>query len=91
MKKFCLFLVLIISLLTLVSCGNYSAGFGNYTYRKIHIDTHHFSGCYTVETWYESDSGIEVTTKELGSIFASEGTYILVGDKCPVCDAENSN
>ncbi len=91
MKKFCLFLVLIISLLTLVSCGNYSMGFGNYTYTKIHIDTHHFSGCYTVETWYESDSGIEVTTKELGSIFASEGTYILVGDKCPVCDADNTN
>ena len=87
MKKICLFLILALAVMMLGSCGNYSAGFGNYTYRKIHIDTYHFSGCYTVETWYESDSGIEVKTKELGTIFASEGTYILVEDKCPVCDA----
>ena len=91
MKKICLFLLLALTVMTLGSCGNYSAGFGNYTYRKIHIDTYHFSGCYTVEKWYESDSGIEVMTAELGSIFASEGTYILVEDKCPVCDANNAN
>ena len=88
MKKLCLFLVSIVLILALVSCGNQSLGFGNYSYTKIHIDTYHFSGCYTVEKWYESDSGIEVKTKEVGSIFASEGTYILVEDKCPICDAE---
>ena len=88
MKRLCLILIAIMLIAVLASCGNYSAGIGNYTYNKIHIDTHHFSGCYTVEKWYESESGVEVTTKELGSIFASEGTYILVGDKCPVCDAE---
>lgn len=87
MKKLCLLLIVVILVMALASCGNYSAGFGNYNYTKIHIDTYHFSGCYTVEKWYESDSGIEVQTKELGSIFASEGTYILVGEKCPVCDA----
>ena len=91
MKKLCLLLAFaLLTTALLTSCGNYSAGFGNYSYKKIHIDTHHFSGCYTVETWYESESGIEVTTKELGSIFASEGTYILVGDKCPVCDAPSA-
>lgn len=90
MKKICLFLVAVLTVLTLASCGNYSAGLGNYTYEKIHIDTYHFSGCYTVEKWYESESGVEVTTKELGSIFASEGTYILVEDKCPICDAKSA-
>lgn len=90
MKKICLLLVFALLTTVLASCGNYSAGFGNYSYKKIHIDTYHFSGCYTVETWYESESGIEVTTKELGSIFASEGTYILIGDKCPVCDAQSA-
>lgn len=89
MKKICLILFLAMLVMSLGSCGNYSAGFGNYNYEKIHIDTHHFSGCYTVEKWYESESGIEVKTKELGSIFASEGTYILVADKCPICDADN--
>lgn len=88
MKKLCLLLVSIVLILALVSCGNQSLGFGNYSYTKIHIDTYHFSGCYTVEKWYESDSGIEVKTKEVGSIFASEGTYILVEEKCPICDAE---
>lgn len=88
MKKLCLLFVSIVLILALVSCGNQSLGFGNYSYTKIHIDTYHFSGCYTVEKWYESDSGIEVKTKEVGSIFASEGTYILVEEKCPICDAE---
>ena len=90
MKKICLSLILAITTLILASCGNYSMGFGNYTYTRIHIDTYHFSGCYTVEKWYESDSGIEVKTEELGSIFASEGTYILVSDKCPICDANGN-
>ena len=80
-------MILAVLATALFSCGNYSMGLGNYSYTKIHIDTYHFSGCYTVEKWYESESGIEVTTKELGSIFASEGTYILVEEKCPVCDA----
>ena len=87
MKKLSLFLILTILVAMLCACGNYGMGLGNYSYTKIHIDTHSFSGCYTVEKWYESESGIEVKTKELGSIFASEGTYILVEDKCPVCDA----
>jgi len=91
MKKICLLLVLALVVMSLAACGNYSAGFGNYTYTKIHIDTYHFSGCYTVEKWYESESGIEVTTKECGSIFASEGTYILVQDKCPICDAHGTD
>ena len=90
MKKICLFLIFALTLMMLGSCGNYSAGFGNYNYKKIHIDTHHFSGCYTVERWYESENGIEVTTAELGYIFASEGTYILVENKCPVCDADGA-
>ena len=86
MRKLLSILLLVSLALLLISC-NQSMGFGNLTYNKIHIDTHSFSGCYTVEKWYESENGIEVKTKELGSIFASEGTYILVEDKCPVCDA----
>jgi hypothetical protein len=37
--------------------------------------------------WYESSTGIEVLTKEAGSMYLSEGTYILLeGDKgCPFC------
>ena len=86
MKKIAILLVFVILTLALCSCGNQSVGFGNYTFRKVHIDTPHFSGCYTIEKWHDNERGIEVKTKEVGSIFLSEGTYILVEDKCPICD-----
>ena len=83
----------IISIITLCSlmmcsCGNRSLGVGNYNFKKVHIDTHHFSGCLTVEKWYEEESGtgIEVKTEEYGAIFLSEGTYSLIEDVCPFCD-----
>ena len=85
-KLFVLILALVMCLGLLAGC-NMSMGLGNFSYKKIHIDTHHYSGCLTIEKWYENDSGIEVKTKEAGSVFASEGTYILLGgDKdCPFC------
>lgn len=81
-------LVLMMALTMLVGCGNMSLGFGNFNYKKIHIDTHHYSGCLTIKKWYENSAGIEVLTEEVGSVFASEGTYLLVeGNKgCPFCD-----
>lgn len=88
MKKLLAILIALVMVITLFAgCGNMSIGLGNYRYEKIHIDTHHYSGCLTVEKWYENGSGIEVMTKEAGSVFASEGTYILLGgDKgCPFC------
>ena len=71
----------------LTGCGNMSLGFGNFTYEKVHVDTYHYSGCFTVEKWYESGTGIEVLTDEIGSMYLSEGTYVMMeGDKeCPFC------
>lgn len=88
MKKFiAIALCAVIAIATLTGCGNQSLGFGNFTYEKVHIDTYHYSGCLTVETWYENETGVEMKTKECGSIFLSEGTYIMLGgDKeCPFC------
>ena len=80
-------LALMMSLTMLVGCGNMSIGLGNFTYEKIHIDTHHYSGCLTIIKWYENSAGIEVLTEEAGSVFASEGTYMLIdGDNgWPFC------
>lgn len=87
MKKLLVLLLAVLFAFSLVACGNRSIGFGSFHYERIHIDTHHYSGCLTVEAWYESESGIEVRTSEAGSMFASEGTYVLLsGDKpCPFC------
>ena len=86
-KLFVLILALVMVITLLAGCGNQSFGFGNFTFKKIHIDTYHYSGCLTVEKWYENSTGIEVLTKEAGAIYLSEGMYILVdGDKgCPFC------
>lgn len=88
MKKFIAVIIAIMLLVTMLTgCGNNSWGMGNFTFEKIHVDTYHYSGCFTVLKWYESGTGIEVKTKEAGSMYLSEGTYILLeGDKgCPFC------
>lgn len=88
MKKFIAIILCVVTMSAMLAgFGNHSIGFGNFTYTKVHIDTHHYSGCLTVEKWYESGAGIEVETKEAGSIFLSEGTYILLEADCPLCDS----
>jgi hypothetical protein len=73
-------------LVAICGCGNENVfGFGNYTFKKIHIDTHHFSGCIEVESWKDNETGIEVKTKDFGSLFLSEGTYMMIEDVCPFC------
>ena len=84
MKKMLLIFLLVLSTV-FVGCGNMNFGFGNYTYNGVHIETYHNTVCYTVETWTNAETGIEVKTKEIGSIFLSEGTYILFETECPIC------
>lgn len=87
MKKFIAIMMAAMMFTMLVGCGNSSIGFGNFTFEKVHVDTYHYSGCFTVKTWYDTSNGIEVLTEEAGSMFLSEGTYVLIeGDKeCPFC------
>lgn len=74
--------------LILTSCGNMSLGLGNFTFEKIHVDTHNYSGCFTVEKWYDNSNGIEVKTKEAGFLYLAEGMYMLIEDDCPFCVEE---
>ena len=71
------------------ACGNHKIGFGNFTFRKVHIFTHDGRDrCLTIEKWYENNVGIEVRTKECGTLWLSEGTYMLCEDECPICGRE---
>ena len=89
MKKKLEAISLIIAMSTLMTgCGNMSFGFGNFTFTKIHVDTHNYSGCFTVEKWYDSSSGIEVKTEEAGFMYFAEGMYMLIENDCPFCDLE---
>ena len=87
MKKKLIALLLSVAVICgiLAGCGNMSLGLGNFTFKKIHVDTHNFSGCFTVEKWYDNSSGIEVQTKESGSMYLAEGMYMLIEDECPFC------
>lgn len=65
---------------------NQSMGLGNFTFNKIHILTYSDQGfCVEIEKWHDNETGIEVKMKEGGSLYLSEGAYILVSDKCPIC------
>lgn len=67
---------------------NMGFGIGDYSFYHIHISDKIESHCATVSKWYDNDNGgIEVNTKEYGSMFLSEGTYQLFenAEKCPYC------
>lgn len=88
MKKFIAMLIALVMILSLCACGNMAIGPGEFTFEKIHVDTHHFSGCLTVEKWHDNESGIEVKTREAGNLYLAEGMYILVESECPFCISE---
>ena len=87
MKKPLAFILALVLCLGLLAGCNQSIGMGNLTFKKVHVDTYHYSGCLTIINWHDNATGIEVKTEEAGSIYLSEGTYILLeGDKdCPFC------
>ena len=81
--------VIAIMLCAFAACGNMDVvGIGNFNFEHIHFTDMTEGHCATVTSWIDNDNGIEVKTKEYGSIFLSEGSYILFesGDKCPYCD-----
>lgn len=89
MKKI-IAMIMVVALVAVMfaGCGNMSMGFGNFTFEKIHVDTYHYSGCFTVEKWYDNSNGIEVETKEAGFMYLAEGMYMLIEDECPFCSAK---
>lgn len=91
MKKVITIILAVILCLVVMSvtagCGNMSWDAGNFTFTKVHIFTRDGNDrCLTVETWHDGDTGIEVKTEEYGSLFLSEGTYMLCEDECPICN-----
>jgi hypothetical protein len=89
MKKItAVLLTLILLCACLAGCGN-SAVFdpGNFKFYHIHTFTYTDKHCFTVEKWWDIATGIEVKTKENGTLYFSEGNYVLVenAESCPYC------
>lgn len=90
MKKFItLTLVAVMLVLIFASCeSNMSVGIGSYNFTHAHIAVGgDASQCVEIERWYNDEYGIELRTTSNGSIYCSEGTYILFTDAstCPYC------
>lgn len=86
MRKTVAVVLAVVLICCVLSGCNMSLGLGNFTFEKIHVDTHNYSGCFTVEKWHDNSSGIEVKTKEAGYMYFAEGMYMLIEDECPFCN-----
>lgn len=86
MKKLLAGLLAFTSLFCFSGC-NESLGWGNYNFTKAHIYCGGEKGmCVEVESWHDNELGVELKLKDgKGSIYCSEGTYILLEDYCPIC------
>jgi hypothetical protein len=87
MKKIFALVLTLVLCLSLCACGNESWGVGNYNFTHVHFFDGVEGKCATVSSWHDNELGCEVYTKEYGSIYLSEGTYLLIEDgaKCPYC------
>lgn len=87
-KILCVIAAVLILCSCLAGCGNYNIGFGNYTFKHVHVSDGTKGYCAEVTSWHDNEMGIELHTTEFGDMYCSEGTYVLFGsqDKCPYCN-----
>lgn len=90
MKRVFILILSLTMVLGLASCGNENWGMGNYNWTHVHFSDAIGSHCATITSWHNNETGIEIHTKECGSMFLSEGSYILFesGSKCPYCKGQ---
>ena len=88
MKKLFSFL-LILTVLVMMLCSCNKKLFGTYNFTHVHIcDSAGHTADYAIQSWTEQSEtpGVEVKINGYGSMWLSEGTYILYTDKCPLCE-----
>lgn len=88
-KIFALIICLVLLVSCLAGCGNKAVfDLGEFSFTHIHFTDMTEGYCATVEKWHDNEEGCEVKTTEFGSIYCSEGSYILFesASKCPYCN-----
>lgn len=88
-KVICILLVLVM-ILCFTACGNENWGVGNYNWKHVHFSDMVEGHCATISSWHDNTTGIELHTVECGSMFLSEGSYILFESSkdCPYCEGK---
>ena len=86
-KMFAVILCVVMLCMVLAGC-NENIGFGNFSWKHVHFSDAVGGHCATITSWHDNETGIELHTEECGSMFLSEGSYILFEDgaKCPFCN-----
>lgn len=85
-KVICVILVAILLCVSLCAC-NMSVGIGNYSFKHVHFAVDNEGHCADVASWHDNELGCEVNTEQYGSLYLSEGSYIMIesADTCPYC------
>ena len=86
MKKLLLAFTCIASL-GLSAC-NRQIGWGSYSFHHVHVQMHGMSEAIHLEivSWKDDEGGIELKTKNYGTILLGDGTYMMYDvDDCPIC------
>ena len=85
MKKFIAIILVLVMCLSMLTACNENWGFGNYSWRHVHFSDMVEGHCATISSWHDNTTGIELHTEEMGSLFLSEGSYILFENaaNCP--------
>lgn len=87
MKKVVVIVLCVIAMCFMLTGCNENWGFGNYSWKHVHFSDAVEGHCATIKSWHDNSTGIELHTEECGSMFLSEGSYILFesGADCPFC------
>lgn len=88
MKKIILAICMMFTCLSLTAC-NEDLSFGNYQFNRVHFSVGNEERCAEVQSWHDNELGCEVKLKDGNVLYLSEGTYILIKDKCPICNGGN--
>lgn len=89
MKNILALILIIVTLVTLCSCGNRAIlDPGNFDFKHIHISDNVEGHCFNIEKWWDNSNGIEVRLTNGEGMFCSEGTYLLFESShdCPYCE-----
>jgi hypothetical protein len=87
-KKIAILCLVALMACGLCACGNENWGWGNYTFEHVHFNDGVTGVCADVDSWHDNELGCEVHTNQCGTLYLSEGTYILIekASKCPFCN-----
>lgn len=87
MKKLCA-LLLSIACLALTGCNEQVIGWGSLSFHYVHIQMmgQEQPVHLEIESWRGDEGGIELKTKNFGTILVGDGTYMAYDvEECPIC------